>query len=163
MLSVNLSPFTELSTERLILRRVEKTDAEDLFALRSDVRMMKYLGRPMATSIDDAVKMIDLYNDALEKNEGITWAVALKDTGKMIGTIGFWRIDKVNHRAEIGYMLHADYWGKGLMHEAIVTALHYAFTHLKFHSIEAHANPENTASLHILEKNGFVREAYFKE
>lgn len=163
MLEVSLSPFPVITTPRLELRRVEKADAPQLFALRSDVRIMKYLGRPMSVTIDDALKMIDLYTAAVEKNEGITWAVTLKSDGKMIGTLGFWRMDKPNYRAEIGYMLHIDHWGKGIMKEAVMAGLDYAFTTLKFHSIEAHAHPQNAASLALLEKTGFVREAYFKE
>jgi [ribosomal protein S5]-alanine N-acetyltransferase len=163
MLEVSLLPFTEIVTPRLVLRQVVPADAEAVFALRSDERMMKFLGRPMAKTIDDAIAMVDAYTQALEKNEGITWAVCLKEDRKMIGTLGFWRMDKANYRTEIGYMLHIDHWRKGYMHEAIQAGLNYAFKQLKFHSVEANADPRNEASTAILEKCGFVREAYFKE
>ena len=90
-------------------------------------------------------------------------AYALDDTKQMIGSIGLWRIDKAHYRGEIGYMLHHDHWGKGIMQEAIAAVIEFGFGPLKLHSIEAHINPANAASAGILEKNGFVREAYFKE
>ncbi|MDQ6787925.1 MAG: GNAT family N-acetyltransferase, partial [Acidobacteriota bacterium] len=81
----------------------------------------------------------------------------------MIGTINFWKIKKENYRAEIGYMLDADYHGRGIMNEAIRAVLRFGFGEMNLHSVEANVNPDNAASIRLLEKNGFVREAYFKE
>ncbi|MGK0366715.1 MAG: ribosomal-protein-alanine N-acetyltransferase [Saprospiraceae bacterium] len=66
-------------------------------------------------------------------------------------------------RTEIGYILHPDYWRKGLMSEALQTIVGYAFTKTKLHSIEANVSVDNKASMALLEKNGFVKEAHFKE
>ena len=60
-------------------------------------------------------------------------------------------------------MLHPDFWGKGIMKEALMAAIDFGFTEMNLHSIEAHINPENTVSGILLEKTGFIREAYFKE
>ena len=82
---------------------------------------------------------------------------------KLIGTIGFWQIDKENYRAEIGYLLHPDQQGNGLMQEAIETVLQYGFQTMKLHSVEANVNPANIASIKLLEKKKFNKEAFFKE
>ncbi len=79
------------------------------------------------------------------------------------GSIGLWRIEKENHRAEIGYMLESRLQGKGLMYEALQEVLEYGFRELKRHSIEAQIDPRNTASAALLKKGGFVQEAYFRE
>jgi len=113
--------------------------------------------------VDDVLALIAKIEDSLLLNEGITWGISLKEDSKLIGTIGFWRMDKANYRAEIGYMLMPEMQGKGLMHEAISTSIRYGFEEMKLHSIEANVNPANLLSKKILEKNGFVQEAYFKE
>ncbi|HSI91748.1 MAG TPA: GNAT family protein, partial [Adhaeribacter sp.] len=81
----------------------------------------------------------------------------------LIGTICLWRFDKANHRGEIGYQLHPDFWRQGLMHEAMQAVLDFAFQTLNLHSLSANINPENLASRKLLEKNGFVQEAHFRQ
>ena len=124
---------------------------------------MKYIDRPRAKSIEDARMLISKMDEALVKNEGITWGITLKPDLKIIGTIGYWRIMKEHFRAEIGYQLHFDLQGKGIMQEALIKVLDYGFNIMQLHSIEANVNPNNLASIKFLEKNNFIREAYFKE
>jgi len=125
---------------------------------------MRYIDKPRAKNLTDAQYFVQVVLDNLAKNEGITWAMALKEKPTaLIGTIGFWRLIKEHYRAEIGYMLHPDHWRKGLMKEAIEAVIPYGFQKMKLHSIEARINPGNDASDAILRSAGFVREAYFKE
>ena len=163
MLEVNSDPFPTLFTERLVLRQMNHDDADEVYFLRSDDEMLKYVGRPKATSVDEIIKWIEMVNDSIFKNEGINWAISLKEDPKLIGIISFWRIDKQHYRAEAGYVLHPNYQKKGIMDEALKAILHYGFHALKLHSVEANIDPENTASKLLLERNGFVREAYYKE
>ena len=163
MLEVNFNPFPIFSTERLILRQLNENDANDLFILRSDSSVMQFIDRPVAQSTDDVLKLIQLIADLLNNNEGITWGIELKSGSGLIGTIGLWRIIKEHYRAEIGYLLHPAHQGKGIMQEAFTPILDYGFRTMKLHSIEATVNPENAASIKILERNKFAREAYFKE
>jgi ribosomal-protein-alanine N-acetyltransferase len=163
MLEVNFLPFPTLETERLVLRKVTNEDVHDLFEMRADPIVMQHIDRPLAKTLDDAQKLIDIIKELLEKNDGITWAITLKGNNKMIGTFGFWRILKEHYRTEIGYLLHKDYWGKGLMQEAMDKGIDYAFNTLKVHTIEANINPTNAASIKLAERKGFVREAYFKD
>ncbi|HVF80502.1 MAG TPA: GNAT family protein [Flavisolibacter sp.] len=163
MLSPNFTPFPVLETERLLLRQVAPSDAPEVFFLRSNKEVMKYIDRPPAATLLDALDLIQKIETALQNNEGITWAITLKSSGELIGTIGFWRIDKEAHRAEIGYLLHPAQQGKGLMKEAINKVLHYGFSQIKLHSVEANTNVDNTASQKLLESLGFVKEAHFRE
>jgi ribosomal-protein-alanine N-acetyltransferase len=164
MLSLNFYPFPELTTERLLLKKITNEHASDLFQMRADKDVMKYIDRPLAQTIDDAIALIKIISDTIDNNDGITWGIFLKDdTATLIGTIGFWRMQKEHYRAEIGYMLHPVSQGKGLMQEAIKKALEYGFTVMQLHSVEANVNPANDASKKLLEKIGFVQEAYFKE
>ena len=146
-----------------MLRAITHADAAAFFQLRSDKNVMQYLDRPLAQSIDDVLALIKKIADGQLANENITWAITLIDSPTLIGTIGFWKIDTANYRAEVGYLLHPDQQGKGLMTEAIRCILQYSFEKMKLHSVEANVNPANKASIQLLEKNGFVQEAYFKE
>jgi ribosomal-protein-alanine N-acetyltransferase len=163
MLNVNLHPFPVINTPRLTMRALSLADAEAAFAMRSDPEVMKYIDRPPAKSIDEAISWINLIYDLYQKNEGVLWALSLHGNHNMIGSIGIWQIDKVNHRAEIGYMLSTQHQGKGYLQEALIEAIKYAFEGIGLHSIEANLNPANQASIKLLERTGFVREAYFKQ
>ncbi|HEY5465331.1 MAG TPA: GNAT family N-acetyltransferase [Hanamia sp.] len=164
MLEVNFYPFPELKTERLILRKINDGDTEQLFKLRADKDVMKHIGKNRMTSINEAEDLLRMVNDSLDSNSGVTWAMVLKDNPKnLIGTIGLWRLIKEHYRAEIGYMLLPDYWRQGLTKEAILKITKFGFNELKLHSIEGRITPLNTASAKILESAGFVREAYFRE
>ncbi len=163
MLELNFAPFLALETERLLLREITEADIHEIFLLRSDKISMKYIDRPIAKSEDDARDLLNRMISALNGNTGITWGIQFKEKPELIGTIGFWRIDKENHRGEIGYMLRPGFFRMGIASEALTAAMNYAFKHLNFHSIEANINTENDASMKLLEKLGFRKEAHFRE
>jgi len=163
MLHINFHPFPNLETERLILRQYTAADAEAVLSFRSNPDAMRFVPRPLQRTTDDALEMITKINDMIEANDGINWGVELKSNGKIIGSVSFHRIEKEHSRGEIGYMIHPDYWGQGIVTEAAKVIVNYGFMQLKFHSIEAIIDPENTASENVLRKLEFVKEAHFKE
>ena len=163
MLLINFTPFPNLETKHLSLRRVVKEDANEIFALRSDKDTMKYIPRPLLVNLEDALLHIAMIDEKIEKNEGINWAITLKDNPKLIGLIGHYKIKPEHFRAEIGYMLLPEYHGKGIITEAIHEVVNYAFEIMKLHSIEAIIDPENFASEKVLLKSSFVKEAHLKE
>jgi len=163
MLETPWDPFPELKTDRLLLRKMTNDDLEDFFLLRSDQRIMQYIDRPLHKTIEETRQMIQSIDQLYESREGINWGITLKDNPKLIGTIGYYRMKKEYFRVEIGYLLHPDHWRKGIMSEAIQAVTDYGFAKMKAHTIIADINPDNTASRMILEKNGFVKEAHFKD
>ncbi len=163
MLSLNFKPFPLLDTERLYLREITLNDVPEVFKLRSSEKVMQFIDRPIATKPEDAAELINKIIFSLKENEGITWGITLKSNLKLIGTIGFWKIEKEHYRAEIGYALHPDFHRKGIMQEAMSTVLEHGFKKMNLHSVEANINPENEVSKKLLAKNNFVQEAYFKE
>jgi [ribosomal protein S5]-alanine N-acetyltransferase len=162
-LHIQFAPFPVLETERLTLRAYRDSDAPEVLFMRSDPRMMRYIDREPAPDLDAAREHIRVVQENLAAGEGILWAICLKGEEHLIGNVCFWRMDKPHFRAEIGYMLFPDHQGQGLMHEAAAAALDYAFQVMHFHSIEANVNPDNAGSIRVLERLGFVREAYFRE
>lgn len=164
MLLTNFSPFPSIRTERLLLRQLAETDAQALFELRTDERVMQYIDREPSKDLAEVIELIRKINLDVEAGAAIAWGIELnEEPGQLIGTITFWRIKHAHYRAELGYMLHPVHWRKGLMSEAIGIVIRYGFETMKLHSIEAHINSSNQASAGILEKLGFVREAYFRE
>ncbi|WP_166727593.1 GNAT family N-acetyltransferase [Mucilaginibacter gilvus] len=163
MLDVNLQPFPILSTPRLTLRAVNFGDAEAIFAMRTDAEVLKYIDIERPKSIEAVIDWIKMTHEIHKKNDGVLWGITLKGSEEMLGSIGFWNMDKANHRTETGYMLATAWQGKGIMQEALTEAIKYAFETIGLHSIQANINPANKASMNLLERTGFVREAYFRE
>jgi [ribosomal protein S5]-alanine N-acetyltransferase len=163
MLYINFDPFPVLTTERLILRRIDENDAKEIFLLRSDENIMKYICKPKPKNLDDVLPLVNKINKLIDGNEGIAWAMTLKDDPKMMGHISFHVFYKEHFRAEVGYMMHPDHYGKGLMDEALKAVLSFGFNKVGLHSVEANVSPENSASRKLLERNNFKQEAHFKE
>lgn len=163
MLTINFTPFPILETERLVLRRVDENDVNEIFSLRSNVETMQYIPRPLVKTTEDALEHIAMIDAKIENNEGINWAITLKGSPKLIGLIGHYRIKPEHFRAEIGYMLLPEFNGKGIISEAVKEVVKYGFDVLKLHSIEAIIDPLNNASAKVLKKNGFIKEAHLKE
>lgn len=163
MLQFNFTPFPVLETENLILRQISPNDDHEVFKLRSNPETMQFIPRPLAETIEDAQKFITDCNTSIEKNELINWAITSKKEDNLIGMIGFFRMQPENFRGEVGYILHPNFHGKGIMKEALDKALHFGFQTLNFHSIEAVIDPKNTASENLLIKANFKKEAHFKE
>ncbi|WP_149207690.1 GNAT family N-acetyltransferase [Flavobacterium johnsoniae] len=163
MLEFNFNPFPVIETERLLLRRITNDDVNEVFELRSNPETMKFIPRPLVKDNEDALLHIAMIEEKIETNIGINWAITLKDNPKLLGIIGYYRMQPENYRAEIGYMLSPDFHGKGIIPEAVNVLLKYGFENLKLHSIEAVIDPENHASEKVLQKCGFVKEAHLRE
>lgn len=155
--------FPRMESERLCLREFQLSDAEALFQLRSDDRVMQFMDTYSHKSIDDAVSMIKNNIESFNDKTGINWVIEDKSTGKMAGYFGFWRLMKEHVRAEIGYALLPEFWGKGIMTEAAREVLSFGFSTLQLHSVEANVNQKNLGSIRLLEKLGFKKEAHFRE
>lgn len=163
MLSFQFTPFPVLSSERLLLCETTIGEAPDFLRMRSDPRNMRYLDRPLMQNIAEAHEMIGRIRVNFLDNITISWTIRLKETNHFIGHIGYYRLDKVNHRAEVGYMLEHPYWRLGYASEALRTVLQYGFSTMHLHSVQAAVNPDNEASIGVLSKNGFLKEGHFKE
>lgn len=162
MLQLNFNPFPVLETERLVLRQLRDSDAPDLFVLRSNPQLMRFIPRPIAKTIDDALDTLRLINGFIDTNEKINWAITEKGKDIVIGMIGFVNFTANNFRGEVGYMLHHDYHRQHFTSEALQTVLTFGFQKLNLHSVEGVVHPDNMASIKLLEKNGFIKEAYFR-
>ena len=163
MLEINFHPFQNLETDRLLLRRIDVNDVEEVLKLRGNPEIMKFIPRVLAKTKEDALEHIAMIEDKIVNNIGINWGITIKGNPKIIGIIGHYRISLENHRAEIGYMSLSEFNGKGYITEAIKAVVIYGFEQMNLHSIEAVIDPNNFASERVLQKNGFIKEAHILE
>lgn len=162
-MEINFKPFPKLQSDTLFLRQLRESDVQEVFELKSDAEAMKHDPRPLATTRQYAMDHIHKVNKGIKNNKSISWAVTLKGEDKLIGLIGYVRIQPQNFRAEIGYVLHPDFRRKGFMTEALKLVLDYGFNVLKLNSVIAVIDASNNPSEQLLIKHQFVKEAHLKE
>ncbi|NJD99555.1 N-acetyltransferase [Thermococcus sp. LS1] len=90
-----------------------------------------------------------------EKKHEKVFAVIENSSRSLVGLVGLHKIDFHNGRAELGYFIGKEYWGRGYASEAVSLAVRYAFEWLNLRKVYAHVYESNGASIRILEKNGF--------
>ncbi len=156
---LRFTPYPILSTERLTLRQLKSSDDDEIFILRSDSRVLQFIDIPVAKNTGDAREFIRKINKGIAENESILWGITLNENvQKIIGTICLWNVSIEENKAEIGYVLHPDFQGKGIMQEAVKAVISYGFNDMQLDKIEAGIHPENIKSIRLLEKYDFVYE-----
>lgn len=150
-----------LETERLILRPLDEIDAGEIFAMRSDADVMRFI-RETQKNRSESVDWIKLVSSRWQSERTGFCAMIKKRGGAFVGWCGVWRLDETGE-TEIGYAVAKDFWGKGFASEAARRFLQYAFAELDAEKVVAVARPENAASLRVMEKIGmsFVKNGKF--
>src|SRR6478752_7508351 len=105
MLNGTFTPFPVLTTERLTLRQLVIADEQEIFTLRSDGEINKYLNRQVSNTIEDARNFIKKVNENINKNDSLYWAITLGDRNILVGTICLFNFSNENGKCEIGYEL----------------------------------------------------------
>ncbi len=159
MVHRNFKPFPVLKTERLTLRQLVNSDTHEIFALRSDANVNKYLNRKPGKSIDDAMIFIQTINENIQRNDSIYWAITLTGSNQLIGTICLFDFSDNNLKAEIGYELLPEFQGKGIMQEATSKVIDFGIQYIGLTSIEAYTHVENQQSTRLLEKFNFKKHS----
>jgi len=151
MLNGTFTPFPILTTERLTLRQLASNDEQEIFTLRSDSEINKYLDRQKSNTIDDARNFIN----KITGSDSLYWAITLSDKNILIGTICLFGFSDENYKCEIGYELLINFQGQGIMKEAVEKVIDYAFNTIKTKKIEAFLHRDNLRSIKLLEKFSF--------
>jgi [ribosomal protein S5]-alanine N-acetyltransferase len=163
MSQMMFSSFPELTTERFLLRQLTLDDKPEIFILRSDERVIKYLDRSKAQRLEDSQKFIESINSGIENNLSMYWAVSHKGSSPLVGTICLWNISEDRLKADIGFELLPDHQGKGIMQEVIPAVLDYGFRVMKLQTIEGEVSPENIKSIKLMERFGFRYDRKLEE
>ncbi len=139
-----------LSAERLIVRNLMETDADDLFETLSDEAVMKYIEPPF-----DMEKTKKFIREAGLCEPPLVYALEWKETGKVIGHVIFHPYEEDSY--EIGWILNRRYWGKGIADEITKILVEHA-KKLQSNSCVIECDERQVVSKHIAWKNGFVYE-----
>src|SRR5665213_3227363 len=159
MINKNSSPFPTLKTERLVLRQLLDSDVEEIFSLRSDPIINKYLGRQPSKTLEDALAFIK----SIKNNELLYLAITLAGNEKLIGTICLFDISAELKKCEIGYELLNNYQGQGIMIEATKKIIEYAAQTLGLKTIDAFTHKDNQGSTKLLQKLNFEQTEIIDE
>lgn len=138
------------------LRTIQKKDYKDFFEFGKDEETTKFLTwGPFKTEKDAKSMLKYIYFKRVQRNEPIGYAIILKETNKMIGTIEFHTFNYKGNSCEIGYVLSKDYWHQGIMTEALGTVTDIGFSILHLDKIVIKHLRENIGSKKVILKNGY--------
>ncbi|MBQ6702486.1 MAG: GNAT family N-acetyltransferase [Clostridia bacterium] len=147
-----------IETDRLILRKLKVADFEDMYEYSKSDEVTKYLlwrSHPDEQYTRDYLKYIQ---SRYRAGDFFDWALEHKESGKMIGTCGFAKLDYDNNSAEIGYVINPAFWHKGYASEAVKKVIDFGFHTLNLHRIEARYIVGNEFSRKVMEKCGMIFE-----
>lgn len=149
-----------LSSPRMLLRLMKKSDLTDIHALNSipEVEKFNTLGIPANISVTKSILKERMKDNKRSFILNYTFAIEKIGSGDFIGLFGLVLARTKQQKAEIWYKFHLDYWGKGLATEAVNCVLDFCFDELKLHRIEAGCAIENIGSIRVLEKAGMTQE-----
>lgn len=153
----------DLSSERLTLRHPRREDSADLFEIFGDLESLRYWSHGPLADLPAMDAYLDEMMASAQTGPYRAWVVVERHGGRAIGTVSFgsWQLD--HGRADIGFTLNQAFQGRGLAREAVETALTFGFGAMGLHRVEADVDPENVASIGLLERIGFNREGYLPE
>ena len=152
-----------LQTARLDLRPLAATDADALFALKSDAAVQRYGSHVPWTALQQAVDYIERDRHGVAEGQHAQFAVVHREAGAMLGTCTLYALDAQCRRADVGYALLPSAWGRGYANEAVTALLDWGFEHLDLNRVEADIDPRNAASARALERLGFTHEGRLRE
>jgi len=155
MYNLNL-PTVE--TERLILRPIQLSDAQDMFEYASDFDNASWVTFALHKSVEESREIIqNFFLPRVENGAPTSICLQLKENNKMIGTCDIFTIDRYG-TGEIGYIINKKYWNQGLVTEACKKVIELAFEHVGLRRIEIMCGVDNIGSKRVIEKCGLVFE-----
>ena len=160
---INSETLPTITADRIALRPLDEGDVRALFAIFSEPDVMRYWSSPPLEDISEASTLLAHIQDGFRRRALFQWGVARRAGARVLGTWTRFHPDLDNRRAELGYALGREHWGKGYMGEALTVLLNYSFGELNLHRLEADVDPRNASSIRTLERLGFRQEGYLRE
>jgi ribosomal-protein-alanine N-acetyltransferase len=152
-----------LETDRLILRKLTLGDAEAVFAYASDPEVTRYVAWDTHRSLEDSKAFLKHTIRKNKRGDEPDWGIVYKGDQRFVGTCGFAGWEAGHARAEIGYVIRREYWGQGLMPEAVRAVVSFGFENMDLNRLEARSIAENAASTRVMEKAGMLYEGTLRQ
>jgi RimJ/RimL family protein N-acetyltransferase len=141
-----------IETERLMIRAFEPADVDAMAALYGDAEVMRHVCIGVLDR-DGTTALLEDYRRAQEEHGFSTWAVVERDSGAVVGDVGF-GLYAPTGEPELGYTLAVAAWGRGYALESARACVAAAFAHLPQRRLVARVEPENERSLRVAERLG---------
>ncbi|MBN2479150.1 MAG: GNAT family N-acetyltransferase [Parachlamydiales bacterium] len=156
-----------IKSKNIILRKPLNEDLQDIFDYSSDMEITKYLRFANHKTLLDTKTFFIFAQNQTQNKTGVVLVIEHIKDKKVIGHIGFRNLDSIFEKAEIGFLLSKNYWGQGIMSEAVTKMIEFGFRKLKLNRIEAFCDIENFRGNKLLktfmQKEGLLREVEKKD
>lgn len=149
---------TAIRTNRLLLREIAHSDIDSIFKGLSHPAVIRHYGVSFQT-LEAAKEQMEWFADAKQK----WFAICSVDNQLFYGAGGLNDISKEHQKAEIGLWLLPEYWGRGIMKEALPLICDYGFDELGLHRIEGFVDSENKNCKRAMSKLDFEYEGTMKD
>ena len=147
----------------VVLREQRDSDVEDFFNYYTDPEVNKFILCDIPTTIEDTRRELHYWRGVFYQNDGAYFAIADKESDKMIGSIGITSYNAYQSRIELSYDLAKEYWRRGITSRAIHKIVEYAFENWQVNRIEASVSTQNIPSKNLLLKCGFSLEGTLRQ
>ena len=152
-----------IDTPRMTLRKLRMADAPDMYSYARDPEVARHVLWEAHASLWDTRAFIRFLLYQYRNGQPGSWGIVHRETGRVIGTIGYMSYTPDNATVEVGYSLARAYWGQGLMTEALTAVIDETFRTLDIHRIEALHFTDNPASGRVMAKCGMTHEGHMRE
>lgn len=152
-----------IETERLILRPFHEEDAEPMFRnWASDPEVTKFLTWPVHENIEVSRQVVKIWVNGYDMPQNYQWAIELKKIREPIGSISAVKTDDRTESATIGYCIGRNWWGQGIMPEALQAVIAFFFSEVNMNCVNACHDPRNPNSGKVMKKCGMVYEGTWR-
>lgn len=160
---MKMSGFHSLAGEKVYFKALNMEDAQEVHTYASDPEVSIFIGWNLMKSLEETREHIKLMLNRESAGTHLYASIVLKSTHEIIGTAMIFNFDEEANKAEIGYLIHRDHWGKGYGTEIVTLMTDFAFQSLHLHKLYAFVVDANIGSARILEKNGYELEGRLKD
>ncbi len=162
-MNTNLSLFHTLETDIITFKPLSIEDAAKIHEYASDEEVSRFIGWKLMKSLEETREFVETMIKREEAGTHMYASVVLKAAQAVIGTVMLFDFDREANQAEVGYVFHKSYWGRGYGTKSITLLTDFAFDTLKLHKLHASVVDANIGSARILEKNGYILEGRLQD
>lgn len=160
---MNTKLFHLLEGEKIYFKALSTEDVQEIHHYASDPEVSIFIGWDLMNTVEETREHIELMLNRESAGTHLYASIVLKSTHEVIGTAMIFNFDEEANKAEIGYLIHRDHWGKGYGTEIVALMTGFAFQSLHLHKVYAYVVDANIGSARILEKNGYALEGRLKD
>ncbi|MDA2067766.1 GNAT family N-acetyltransferase [Bacillus cereus] len=157
----NTYEIPKLETKRLLLKKLDFHDLDDLFEVYSDLQTTTYVPREVHKNKDETRIFLENTIETAKKGKSFIWSIIFKDDQKVIGTCGIWKLS--HNSATLGAVINPLYWGKGVIVEALEELIKFGFQELDLNRIEGRCDVRNIASERVMQKLKMTYEGTLRQ